>query len=222
MTASRRPKRAALLGTGHRATVAAAAVAMILGVTAVAAHAEPDPPAVEATVGTDRAQQFSYSSDGVAYSAAVPALFAGSPKLVPGEGIEGQLWVRNENTVAVEVSVAALVPGGAAGDAQVRLTPSASVTLDPGAAAPMPVQLWIPESAGNASQGITLAVRLQINATEAVDAGGGELGSTGATPGIWPLAAAALLGGVAARLGAKRRSRAETTGQTTESEDHGE
>lgn len=220
MKAPLRPKRSAPLGAGHRAALAAAAAATILGGTAVGAHAEPAPPAVDYT-----AAQFSFSTDGVGYSSAVPNLFAGSPKLVPGEALAEELWVRNENAVAVDVSVTALAPVGAgeAGEeARVRLTPSPVVALQPGAAAPVQVRVRLPESAGNESQGITVAVRLRVNATEAANLRGGELGLTGATPGIWPLAAAALMGGVAALLGAKRRRRAETIGQTTESEDHGE
>lgn len=186
--------------TGFAAAVAVAAI----GATAAPALAQ-DPPMVVAEGAPDIA--FSYSSDGVAFSKAVPELFSASPKLVPGEGIEKQLWVRNENSMAVEVSVAAVALLGDRELARAGLTPSPVVTLAPGAAAPLNVRIWLPESAGNSSQNRTWPVNLQVGARESASSTANELSYTGSSIGIWPLSVAALLGGAGAYLGARKRSR---------------
>lgn len=191
---------------GRRAGFAAAAVvAAAVGATAAPAVAHSAPSIVAVEDYPDAS--FAYSADGVAYSDSVPELFAKSPKLVPGEGVEEKLWVRNDNSMAVDVSVAALAPVEAGEPARAGLTPSPVVTLEPGAAAPLTLRLWLPESADNSSQASSWPVRLQVNVSEAAPVVMGELVETGATGGIWPLSVAALAGGAGAYLGSRRRSR---------------
>ncbi|AIY03646.1 hypothetical protein ART_4047 [Arthrobacter sp. PAMC 25486] len=182
-----------------------AVVAAALSTTAAPVMAQSAPSVVVAEGYPDAS--FAYSADGVAYSDSVPELFATSAKLVPGEDVEEKLWVRNDNAMAVNVSVAAMAPPGAGEAAHAGLTPSPVVTLEPGAAAPLKVRMWLPESADNSSQASSLPIRLQVNAREAAPAVSGELGDTGATGGIWPLSVAALLGGAGAYLGSRKRSR---------------
>ncbi|WP_104108833.1 hypothetical protein [Arthrobacter sp. N199823] len=187
----------------RRTALAAAVVAAAIGTTAAPAIAQRPPMVLVSEGNPDIA--FSYSLDGIAFSKAVPDLFSGSPKLVPGQEIEERLWVRNENSVAVEVSVAAEAPLGEREPTRAGLTPSPVVTLAPGAAAPLQVRMWLPESADNSSQSQTWPVRLQVNARESVSSTTQELSYTGATIGIWPLSVAALLGGAGAYLGARKR-----------------
>lgn len=189
----------------RRSGFAAAVVVAAIGTTAAPAYAQHPPMVVVAEGTPDTA--FSYSSDGVVFSKAVPDLFGASPKLVPGEEIEEQLWVRNENSIAVEMSVAAGTPLGEGELARAGLTPSPVVTLAPGTAAPLQVRMWLPESADNSSQNQTWPVRLQINTRESASSATHELSYSGATGGIWPLSVAALLGGAGAYLGARKRGR---------------
>lgn len=187
----------------RRTGFAAAVVVAAIGTTAAPAIAQHPPMVVVSAGNPDIA--FSYSSDGIAFSKAVPDLFSASPKLVPGQEIEEQLWVRNENSVAVEVSVAAVAPLGDREITRAGLTPSPVITLAPGAAAPLQVRMWLPESADNSSQSQTWPVLLQVNARESAASTSQELSYTGGTNGIWPLSVAALLGGAGAYLGARKR-----------------
>lgn len=207
MTTSPSSRTPAPAHPGRRAGFVTAAVVAAAALSAAAAPATAQtPPMVVVTEGS-AGIAFSYSADGVAHSSAVPELFGNSPKLVPGEGIEGKLWVRNDKSMAVNVSVAALAAVGAGETVRAGLTPSPVVTLAPGTAAPLNVRLWLPESADNSSQARSWAVGLQVNVSEAAPSGTSELGNTGATGGIWRLSVAALLGGAGAYLGARKRSR---------------
>lgn len=209
------PQQPALRGVGRHMAFAAAAVVAVLGSTPTATFAQTAPLTVEASESDEGGALFSYSSDGVQYSPAVPELFGSSPKLVPGESLAEDLWVRNENSLTVDVSVAGLAPAGVGEDARVGLTPSPAVTLQPGEAAPLPLLLWLPESAGNESQDRTWAVRLRVHAREVVAGSGGELGNTGGATGIWPLAVASFLVGSGAYLASRRRSKdAKIEGET--------
>lgn len=203
MSSSNVPRKYSVPLPVRRTGLAAAVVAAAIGTTAAPAVAQHAPMVVVSEGNPDIA--FSHSSDGVAFSKAVPDLFSASPKLVPGEEIEEQLWVRNENSVAVEISVAAVAPLGDRELTRTGLTPSPVVTLEPGAAAPLQVRMWLPESADNSSQSQTWPVRLQVNARESASSTTQELSNTGATNGIWPLSVAALLGGSGAYLGARKR-----------------
>lgn len=194
-----------------RTAMAGAAVAAVISAMPAAALAETAPGPVDSIAAVDGAAQFSFSTDGVGYSPAVPELFAGSPRLVPGESVAEELWVRNENTVAVDVSVAALSPTGAGEASRVRLTPSPVVTLQPGEAAPLQVRLWLLASAGNATQNQRWTVRLRVSAREAAPAGSGELGNTGGLANVWPLAVASLLAGSGTYLASRRGNGARAT-----------
>lgn len=160
-----------------------------------------------------------YSADGVSYSAQVPELFAQAPKLVPGEGVEENLWVRNDHGVPVDIFVAALTAGPPV-DQPKDAPPQSSLTLEPGAAAALPVRVWLPVDSDNDSQARTWPLMLHVNVSEAVPESGvdpGWLMDTGATPGIWPVGTALFLGGLGAWLGARRRrSREQNTGSILE------
>ena len=191
---------------GRKAGITAVAIAVAaINVMAVPAQAQ----ALE--IGTNAegssAIGFTYSSDGVTYSNSVPELFENTPKLVPGQGLERMLWVRNGNSTAMNVSVSALESVAERGRAQVELTPSSAVTVEPGATAPLRVWISLPEHADNSSQGQTWPVTLKLNINEKASADSNELGFTGAMVGIWPISVAALLGGAAAYFGVRKRNR---------------
>lgn len=222
-------------GTGRRAVLAVVVVA-VLSTTAAPAFALADPPSevaqgAPAGLSPDRgssAVRLAYSADGVGFSQTVPAIFENTPKLVPGESVEEKLWVRNDYDVAVDVVVGAPVltaggPGAAeqhvsvpVGQAPVEVEPSTIVTLDPGASGTVLVRLTLPETAGNTSQGQAWPVNLQVNISEAASTPEAatqhvELGHTGGMTGIWPLSVAAILAGVGAYAGARRRNRHPVT-----------
>ncbi|MFC8302288.1 hypothetical protein ACFUCV_01225 [Specibacter sp. NPDC057265] len=187
-----------------------------LAITALAVLAAPAAPAV--AQGVDEVS-LAYSSNGVDYSAHVPDLFAHAPKLVPGESVEEQLWVRNDHAVPVDISLAALT-GGPQALQPAEAAPQSFLTLDPGAAGTLPVRMWLPVDSDNDSQAQTWPLQLRVNVSEAVPGAGGRqdnggtgtLANTGARPWIWPLGTALLLGGLGAWFGS--RSRPGTRGQS--------
>lgn len=194
-----------------RATVAFATAAFcgallcitVLGTTAAPAMAHSMPFVV---VGqADGEPGFSFSIDGNKFSESVPELFADAPKLVPGEGVERRLWVRNNNEVKMNVSVIPQTTAKTDETAWAEVVPSADIALAPGEAAPLLVRLELPEFAGNDSQDKSLPVKLRLNFSEAVAQENGPLAHTGSGSGIWPLAGVTLLGGVGAYLVSRKR-----------------
>jgi hypothetical protein len=168
-----------------------------------------------------------YSGDGVHYGTDVPDLFAGAPKLVPGESLERTFWLRNANTTAVEVSILPPAPTGRV-LVDVHAGAKAVLALEPGASTSVQVAARLPDDAGNGSQFRREAVTLRVVVAEAhpgnPDKPGdpgwpgppGDLGATGAALGMWPLAAAALVGGAAALASRRRTSRHEAGSTPTE------
>lgn len=204
----------------RRAVMAAVGLAL-LSTTAAHASAQTPPAAVEmvaaelgavstmdtAPGGNEAA--LAYSADGVDYSTSVPDLFARSPKLVPGESLTEKLWVRNDNAMAVDVSVAALTPGAPSWQ-DFGQAPQSEVTLNPGAAGSLLVWLSLPASSGNNSQGQTQAVQLRVHVSESVPGPGwdrenNELGNTGTASGIWWVGVVLVLSGAGAYLVSRRR-----------------
>lgn len=205
----------------RRSAVLAAVGLALLSTTAAPAFAK-TPPAAVAMVAAElggaaemdaapdgNGPVLAYSTDGVDYSTAVPDLFAHSPKLVPGESHEEKLWVRNDNAMAVDISVAALTPGAPSWQESGAAARS-EVTLNPGAEGSLLVRLLLPASSGNNSQGQTRAVQLRVYVSESVPGRNGEsenneLGNTGTASGNWPLGVALVLGGTGAYLVSRRR-----------------
>ena len=158
---------------------------------------------------------FSYSSDGVAYSAAVPALFADAPKLIPGESIDKELWVRNDNDASYHVSL-----GGQSADLlgdknEVRLSSSSVLSLDPGERGALQLRLFLPESADNTSQSRIWHMGLRFQTSEIVPVRNTELGHTGGISAAWQLAMVTLLGGCGLLWGIRRRKSSRTVGEET-------
>ncbi|ALE05174.1 hypothetical protein AL755_06260 [Arthrobacter sp. ERGS1:01] len=236
------------LCNGVRSVAAGLMVVAALGLGAAPALAGPAPftyPGSLAMDGGEPGNQGSgnniggtgmlYSGDGVHYGTDVPDLFAGAPKLVPGESLERTIWLRNANAMAVEVSIVPPVPSSGV-QVDVNAGSSKVVALEPGGSASVRIGARLPEDAGNGSQSRQDAVTLRVVVAEArpgspgnpgkpVGPGGpglpgwpvrpGELGDTGAALGMWPLAVAALVGGAAALASRRRTSRAGKAGDNT-------
>ncbi|SEE63326.1 hypothetical protein SAMN04489740_1983 [Arthrobacter alpinus] len=203
------PGHLAWTGPGRR-TVLATAVALAAGIGTTASPAFALGP--RAAVVRDREQtNLAYSADGVEYSAIFPVLFTAATRLVPGEGVAESLWIRNDNAMAVNVSLAVPASGGIEqGDLRAGLLPQPVVTLEAGASSELQAHVWLPESAGNDAQAQRLPVRLQVIVGEA-DAGGtpdsgtGYLSDTGGSSNIWPVGLAVMMGGVGALIAARKR-----------------
>lgn len=158
---------------------------------------------------------FSYSSDGVAYAAAVPVLFADAPKLIPGESIDKELWVRNDNDASYYVSLGAQSAELVGDKNQVRLSSSSVLRLEPGERGALQLRLSLPASADNTSQGQSWDVGLRFQTSEIVPVRNTELGNTGGISAAWKLAMVALLGGGGLLWGIRRRKSSRTVGEET-------
>lgn len=166
----------------------------------------------------DKATRLLYSIDGEEYSSTVPDIFENSPKLVPGESVEEQLWVRNHYDIPVDVFIAAPGMSEPANRGPGIVAPSNVISLKSGESGALQVRLTVPASSGNDIQGQRWPVKIQVKVTESSPSTGDvlsggvrdsqpALGATGATPGLWQLALAVILGGACAYAGARSRSR---------------
>ena len=166
------------------------------------------------TRGAEQAS-FSFSSDGEAFSAAVPVLFADAPKLVPGESIDKELWVRNDNDSSYHVSLGAQSAELLGDKNEVRLSSSSVLSLEPGEMGVLQLRLSLPELADNTSQGRRWHVGLRFQTSEMVPVRNTELGHTGGISAAWQVAILTLLGGCGLLWGTRSRKSSRTVGEET-------
>jgi len=116
--------------------------------------------------GAETEQGLSYSLDGQAYSDVPPPVFDGIPALVPGDESTRYLWIRNDRESEIEVRIRPFEP-----EASTRIyfeTAGASVVrLEPDQAAEIGLQVGLPWSSGNGSQGQQVpSLQVRIDAVE--------------------------------------------------------
>lgn len=169
----------------------------------------------------------SYSTDGVNYSTDPPPIFADEQKVTPGEEIRGMLWIRNSRPHGVDISILTSRPHETSG---IRLGPAGpgTSTLGAGETTSVTVRAWLPPTAKNATQHqVSENMRIIVNARDSVPSADepgqpeerlpekpgvppGELGDTGFSGGLLPLALGILVTGGALYAKSRRHSHDKT------------
>lgn len=184
-----------------------------LGVPAQAVTAEPED------------NSLSYSSDGKNYDNTLPTLFVDAPKLIPGEELHRRMWIRNERSEPIEISVHTKNPESEHG-IWMAASPQGKLSLGVGASRAVDLRVWLPVSAGNSTQNITSQnLRIQVQAHEQhspddgpdehISKGQDQLGDTGFFPGFLSVAIGALITGIVLNLLSRRKKH---TNRSTEGE----
>lgn len=188
---TRSRRRAVVVGT----TAAAAALMLIVS-----------PVLAPAPAAADDGPRLLLSADGESWTSSTAlSITDASERIVPGDAVPLELWVRNASTDAAEVAVAATWspsdPASAADTAlAARLTaPEVPAQgIRPGAELRLPLTVTLPATTGNdtraGSANLTLTVSLVQTAAGAdAPAPDGPLATTGGAVPIWLIAAAAVL-----------------------------
>ena len=168
-----------------------------------------------------------YSIDGVNYSADPPPIFADEQKMTPGEEIRGVLWIRNSRPHTVDISILTSRPHETSG---IILGPAGSgtSTLSVGETTGVTVRAWLPPTAKNETQNqVSENMRIIVHARDSSssaeepeehlprkpDVPPGELGVTGYSGGLLPLALGILVTGGAMYAKSRRHSRKQTNAE---------
>lgn len=145
-----------------------------------------------------------FSADDSNYSPVFPVLFADSSNLMSGQWLEESVWVCNDYSFPVSVSLAARnLSGGAPSSVRAGLRPSAVANLAPGIAEVLTVRIWVPGAAELEREEPGGPVSLVLTVADGSPSAYSEDLSGGAR-GIWPMTAHALLGGAGAHLEIQR------------------
>ena len=168
----------------------------------------------------------SYSTNGVDFSSDPPPMFTNEQKVTPGEEIREVMWIRNSRPRTVDVSILNSHPNETSG---IRLGPAGSdiSTLGVGETTSVTVRAWLPPTAKNETQNqVSENMRVIVHATDSNPSDAeseqpqehlpgrpgvspGELGDTGYSAGLLPLALGILVTGGALYAKARRRTRNE-------------
>jgi hypothetical protein len=185
------------------------------------------PASAQAAQSTSGDAGLSYSTDGANYSADPPPIFADAPKVAPGDEVRGVLWIRNSRPRAVDVSIQTSQTDKISG---IMLGPAGSgaSTLRTGETTAISVRAWLPPTAGNEIQDQTSEnMRVIVHASDAIPLAElpgppdgklpgkpsmppGELGDTGYSAELLPLALGILVTGGALYAKSRRNSRKKT------------
>ena len=177
---------------------------------------------VPAIAGETADHGLSYSVDGQSYSQNPPPIFKDVHALVPGDDVEGSLWIRNDRQSAIELGVQA-VPPPESTEIYFKAAGASKFHLEPADATEVELRLGLPLSAGNDSEDqIVPGLEVRVHAMEPVASSEptqrpgpsddsndheGDLLDTGVNlETLWASLALAMLGSVAL-IASRRRNR---------------
>ncbi|MHA6968911.1 hypothetical protein ACX5K5_14590 [Glutamicibacter bergerei] len=181
----------------------------------------------QATTASPVGNQLSYSTDGENYSHTPLPVFANVEKIIPGESTSRSLWVRNDLSKSIEITVHTNTLEGA-NDLRAEASPKGIISLSAGETTTVVIRAWLPEAAGNATQNISSEnISIRVRASEKDPLGEkpdeesappvenpdsqppqdqDQLGDTGFFPRFLPLAIGALItGGILFALSRRNR-----------------
>ena len=131
---------------------------------------------VQAAAASLGGNQLSYSTDGENYSHSPSPVFTNVEKLIPGEDISRSLWVRNDRSTPIEITVHTDTLEGANG-VRAEASPEGGISLSAGETTAVVIRAWLPEAAGNATQNISsenISIRVRASDKDLLDEGPNE------------------------------------------------